>query len=405
MHSPTDGGDNSDIALNTASDAPPNGDAAAGGKVRSAIAIILGVLAIVALIATTVAVWAWAIVLDSDQVADIVDDALAEPEVEAALADYVTQQVFSAVDVDAVVSDVLPDDLDRLEPAIAAGLQTAVDRGVTRALSSPEVQEIITQIIERAHSRAMDLLQGDGISGAVCSRRRGHRQPPAADRARPHPAAGTWTVRRPADPGTTCILADGDPSEQIAALEEATGRFSLRLRAARCVRQRPTRRPSSLTRERPADSSPGQGAVWLLVILTTVLLVATVVVARNRWRAALWLGLGGVVAMVVTRSLVHRVVNEAPEIAATSGGQAAISAIVDGAATSLLRLAAVILIIAAVAAALAMFRRHWRRADFVLVGAVLTFVVIVAVLGVSIISLLLGVVVALLVPMAVRQLA
>ena len=45
-----------------------------------------------------------------------------------------------------------------------------------------------------------------------------------------------------------------------------------------------------------------------------------------------------------------------------------------------------------------MFRRHWRRADVVLVGAVLTFVVIVAVLGVSIVSLLLGLVVALLVP-------
>ena len=124
-------------------------------------------LAIVALIATTVAVWARATVFDSDQVADIVGDALAEPEVQAALADYVTEQVFSAVDVDAVVSDVLPDDLDRLEPAIAAGLQTAVDRGLTRAVSSPEVQEIITQIVERAHSRAMDLLQGDGLSGAV----------------------------------------------------------------------------------------------------------------------------------------------------------------------------------------------------------------------------------------------
>ena len=143
--------------------------------------------------------------------------------------------------------------------------------------------------------------------------------------------------------------------------------------------------------------------MWLLVILTTVLLIATVVVARNRWRAALWLGLGGIVAMVIARSLVHRVADEAPEIAATSGGRAAISAIVDGAATSLLRLAAVILIIAVVAAALAMFRRHWRRADVVLVGAVLTFVVIVAVLGVSIISLLLGVVVALLVPIGRRD--
>ena len=196
-----DDGDNADIALNTDSVASSGGGAAAGGKVRTAITIVLGAMAIVALIATTVAVWARAIVFDSDKVADIVGDALAEPEVAAALADYVTEQVFSAVDVDAVVRDVLPDDLDRLEPAIAAGLQTAVDRGVTRALSSPEVQEIITQIIERAHSRAMDLLQGDGLSGALLHRRRrGHRQPAAAHRARPHPAAGTRAVRRSGDP-------------------------------------------------------------------------------------------------------------------------------------------------------------------------------------------------------------
>ena len=50
--------------------------APAGGKVRGAVAVVLGVLAIVALIATTVAVWARAIVFDSDKVADIVGDAL-----------------------------------------------------------------------------------------------------------------------------------------------------------------------------------------------------------------------------------------------------------------------------------------------------------------------------------------
>ena len=47
--------------------------------------------------------WATTTVLDSEKVADIVGDALDEPEVEAALADYLTTQVFTAVDVDAVL--------------------------------------------------------------------------------------------------------------------------------------------------------------------------------------------------------------------------------------------------------------------------------------------------------------
>ena len=71
----------------------------------------LGVLAIVVLIPTTIAVWAQATVFDSEKVASIVGDALAEPEVSAALADYVAEQVFAAVDVEAVVSEVLPDQL------------------------------------------------------------------------------------------------------------------------------------------------------------------------------------------------------------------------------------------------------------------------------------------------------
>ena len=391
-------------ALDTKSAAPPGGDAAAGGKVRGAIAIVLGALAIVALIATTVAVWARAIVFDSDKVANIVGDALAEPEVEAALADYVTEQVFSAVDVDAVVSEVLPDDLDRLEPVIVAGVQTAVDRGVTRALASPEVQEIITRIVERAHSRAMDLLQGDGLSGAIS----------AVDgevTVNLLPLIGRGLTRLQElglfdDLEIPDLSADGDPDEQIADLEQATGRDLPDDFGQLVVYQ------SDQLAERQASLESAQQtvalakrAVWVLVIVTTVLLAATVLVARNRWRAALWLGLGGVVAMVITRSVVHRVVEEAPEIAAEPGGRAAISAIVDGASTSLLRLAGLILIVAAAVAVLAMFRRQWRRADVVLVGAVLTFIVIVAVLGVSIVSLLLGLVVALLVPVAARHLA
>ena len=351
MHSQADDGENADIALNTDSVAPSGGGAAAGGKVRTAVTIVLGAMAIVALLATTVAVWARAVVFDSDKVADIVGDALAEPEVAAALADYVTEQVFSAVDVDAVVRDVLPDDLDRLEPAIAAGLQTAVDRGVTRALSNPEVQEIITQIIERAHSRAMDLLQGDGLSGAFST-------VDGEVTVNLLPLVGRGLTRLQElglfdDLEVPELSADGDPSEQIAALEEATGRD-----LPDDFGQLVVYESDQLADRQAALESAQQTvalakrAVWLLVILTTVLLIATVVVARNRWRAALWLGLGGIVAMVIARSLVHRVADEAPEIAATSGGRAAISAIVDGAATSLLRLAAVILIIAVVAAAL-----------------------------------------------------
>jgi hypothetical protein len=64
-----------------------------------------------------------------------------------------------------------------------------------------------------------------------------------------------------------------------------------------------------------------------------------------------------------------------------------------------------ILIVAAAAALIALFRRQWRRADRIVVGSVLTFVVIVGVLGISIVSLMVGLAVALLVPVVLGRFA
>ena len=110
-------------------------------------------LAIVLLMVTIIAVWARATVFNGEKVAGFVGDALDEPEVEAALAAFISEQVFAAVDVDAVITEVLPAQLQRLEPVIASGAQTVVERGMTRVLSNPDVQNIITELVERAHRR------------------------------------------------------------------------------------------------------------------------------------------------------------------------------------------------------------------------------------------------------------
>ena len=128
---------------------------------------VLGVLAIVVLTVTAIAVWAGTTLFDSEKVAEIAGDALAEPEVQAAMATYLTDQVFAAVDVQSVLDDVLPTNLQRLEPVLAAGARSAVDRGLTRVLANPEVQDVLTTVVERSHRRAMRLLQGDGLMDGV----------------------------------------------------------------------------------------------------------------------------------------------------------------------------------------------------------------------------------------------
>ena len=62
------------------------------GRVRGVLAAILGVAAILALMVSAIAVWAKATVFDSEKFADIVGAAIEQPDVQAALATYVTDQ-------------------------------------------------------------------------------------------------------------------------------------------------------------------------------------------------------------------------------------------------------------------------------------------------------------------------
>ena len=111
-----------------------------GAQARSVLAGICGVLGVMALTLALMGVWANATVFDSEEVGEIVSVALADPEVTAGLAAWVTDEVFTAVDVENVVSEVLPDRLDRLAPTVSSGAQTFVDRRLTQVLDNPEVQ-------------------------------------------------------------------------------------------------------------------------------------------------------------------------------------------------------------------------------------------------------------------------
>ena len=401
----TDAGERPEVSADPPSvESPSNPQSSAThSSFRFAIGIVLVVLTTVMLMASTVAVWAQATVFDSDNVADIVSDALAEPEVEAALAAYISEQVLGAVDVDARVSAALPDDLERLQPVITAGLQSAVERGVTRTLTNPEVHNIVVELVERAHRRAMDVLQGDGLTGAV----------PAVEgevSINLLPLIGRGLTRlqelgRFDDLEIPELTADGDPAQQIADLEAATGR-DLPGDFGQLVVYESDRLADGQASLDAAQQALkiAKRAVWLLVLLTTALAVVTLLVVRDKRRGALWLALGAVVAMIIIRSAVQRVVDEAPDLADKPGGRAAISAIVTGASTSLFRLAGVILLGAAAVAAIAMSRRHWRRADVALGSAVATFVATIAVLGLNIPSLLFAIVAGLATTAAIRRL-
>ena len=281
-------------------------------------------------------------------------------------------QVFTAVDVDAV--------LRRRPSRPAAAVRTGASppapgppssAGSTRVLANPDVQDA-ARGGRRAGARPgrCDLLEGDGLvdgidvtDGVVTLNTLPLDRPGL--RAGCRSSGCSRTSRSPSSPRTVIPPSRSPPSS------EATGR-DLPDDFGQLVVYQSDGSPTPRRRWRtPSACSPSpSGRSWLLVVLSIVLVAATILVARRRWRATFLLGLGGAAAMVIVRSATRRVVDDAPELAARPGGKAAIESIVGGASTGLLRLAGILLIIAVAAAVVAMFRRGWRRDDLVLAAAV-----------------------------------
>jgi hypothetical protein len=380
---------------------PPSPNGRGRRRARAVIASVLGVLAVVLLVVSVVGVWAKATVLRGERVAELVRDAIDEPEVQAALAALLADEAQEAVDLQDRLASLLPSQLTRFAGPIAAGAHAAVERSLEAVLASPRTQDAITTLVERAHARALRLLEGDGIADGVN----------VADgevtlNLLPLVANGLTALQSIgllSDVTIPELTADGDPEQQTAELSAALGR-DLPPGFAQLV----VYESDSITEAQAALETAqrllviAQRAVWLAVVLAVVLIAATILVAPRRLRATLVLALGAAGALVLVRSAVREVVSQAGDLARTPGAKAATNAIVGGAGTWLMRLAGLLLLVMLlVVAAVVLYRRRWRD-DLVLVAAVLIGVTTVALLGVNVWGLVIGLVIGVAIPFVAR---
>jgi hypothetical protein len=192
-------------------------------RARSTVATVLGVVAVLLLTVTVIGVWAMATVLRSEPVVEMAGDTIAQPEVQQALAAYLVDAAAEAVDLEAQLTNVLPDALDRFAPTIATGAEAAAEQTLEQALATPQVEQVVRSIVERAHDRAMQLLEGDGLvdvvnvdNGTITMNTL-----PLVTTALTSLQSATGLL---SDVEIPQLSADGDPADQIAQLEQATGR-------------------------------------------------------------------------------------------------------------------------------------------------------------------------------------
>jgi hypothetical protein len=305
---------------------------------------MLAVIAIVGVLASVVAVWAQNVLFDSESMVTAVNSALDEPEVTDALAAYVTDQIFTLVDVDAFVSEVLPEQLQPLEAALVGGARTLVHDRVEILITDETTRQVIDTVVVKSHAALMKLLEGDGLSGGIT----------VVDGAvtvntLPLISRGLLAVQeRGLFTGldVPVFTADQDPADQIAQLEAMTGR-TLPADAGQLVVYE-----SDALAQGQTTLANAQRAIVILkrsivaiLALTVITFVGAIVVAQRRRRMAIGLGLASVAMLFVARAVINRVVEQAPTLAIQPGARAAIGSTISSLASGLFTLVQVTILV------------------------------------------------------------
>lgn len=324
-------------------------------RVRSGLAALMGVLAVVGLLTSVFAVWAQAVIFDSSAVGDAVEDALAEPEVTAALAAELTDQTIEAADLERRIDDLLPEDLSPLAPALVGGVRTAIDDRLEDVLAAESTRALVVRVAEGSHARLMRVLDGDGVADGVTV---------SDDEVQVNllPLVGLG-LREVQDLGylgdveVPVLAADGDPEEQIAALERSFGRdLPVDFGQLTVYRGEAVAKAGETVATARRALLLAKRALAVVIVVTLASYAATMVLAVRRARTVLVLSLASVAVLLVARALTRAVLQEAPVVAVSPGARAAIAATLTSLASGLFTILTLAIVTGVAVAAVAFLR-------------------------------------------------
>jgi hypothetical protein len=122
---------------------------------------LLVALATVLAVVATMTTWARTQALDTDQWVELSGDLLNEPEVQEALALYLSDQLFTTIDVAGELESRLPEDLAGLAGPLAGALRGPATDGIERIIASSRFQSIWQTANRVAHETAVAILRDE----------------------------------------------------------------------------------------------------------------------------------------------------------------------------------------------------------------------------------------------------
>ena len=144
----------------TTATSPTNEPAPTGvRRRRSVLAGISLVLACLAILIATVAVWSHQVAFNTQRFTALAGNALDDPEVIQPLSARISAQVVDALDVQSRLANVLPDRVTAIAGPVTLALQDGLTRRLETLLAEPRMQQALTRTLAFAHERVMNLLR------------------------------------------------------------------------------------------------------------------------------------------------------------------------------------------------------------------------------------------------------
>ncbi len=297
-------------------------------RLRSWLALVLVIMAIVTVSVSVVALWSRSLVFDTDTYVRLVAPIADDPHVRRSVSVFVTDKAVEAADLERRIEDALPTDAKLLATPLTAELRRFLVDEVDKFLGSELARELWIDVNRFSHRQLITALQDENRYVTVGRNDVRLNLLPLVAVALQKledqiPRLLGKDVRLPAiDPET-------DPDQIRVLLQDALGRplpadFG------------------SVTLLRGDQGYEAKQAlrlfndlVILVIALAVALVVAALLVSTHRRRTALQLGLGVVVAFVVARVIERQIEKAVARAVGDEGGAAVARSIVRSAIDTL----------------------------------------------------------------------
>ncbi len=297
-------------------------------RLRAGVATFLVIAAVVAVLVSTLGLWAHGVIFNTDNYVKVVAPVAQDPQVRAAVSTYVAARAVEAADLDKRIERALPSGAKVLAPALTRSLQRYLADEIDGFLGTPQAQRLWVAGNRFAHEQLITALRDQNRSitigrddvklnllplVAVAIQRLETRVPRLLGRDVALPKI---------DPATA-------PSDIRTLLQDALGR------------PLPTDF-GSVTLLRGTQGYEAKRAlrlfndlVILVVVVTVVLILAALLVSVRRRHTALWLGLGSLLAFIAARVIEVRLEKAIVAGIKSQGGAAVARSVVGSAVGSL----------------------------------------------------------------------